>query len=112
MARQLEAVFEDGILRPLESLHLAEHQRVRLTLEEEPLVWHSTERANERREEMRWLAEEARDYAGQWVALDGFRLIAHGQRLSEVSRAAAAAGATEPLFAHVPAVEDLPFAGW
>ena len=54
MARQLEAVYEQGILRPLEPPVLAEHQRVHLTLEEAParLSWASTEPVNERREEL------------------------------------------------------------
>ena len=44
MARQLEAVYEHGILRPLEPLIFPEHQRVHLTLEEVParLSWVST----------------------------------------------------------------------
>ena len=28
--------------------------------------------------EMAWIAEHWREYAGEWVALDGDRLIAHG----------------------------------
>ena len=59
MIRQLEAVFEHGVLRPLEPLTLPEHQHVRLTLEEKParLSWKSTEPVNERREQMQWLAK-------------------------------------------------------
>lgn len=108
----LEAVYEQGVLRPLEPLALAEHQRVRLRLEEQPLSWLSTEPVNERREEMQWLAKESGPYAGQWVALDGPRLVAHGTQLAAVSAAAKAAGVEEPLFAHVSAGKELPFAGW
>ena len=112
MSRQLEAVYEQGVLRPLEPLALAEHQRVRLTLEEQPLSWLSPEPVNERREEMQWLAKESGPYAGQWVALDGRRLVAHGAKLAAVSTEAEAAGVKEPLFAHVSADKVLPFAGW
>jgi predicted DNA-binding antitoxin AbrB/MazE fold protein len=114
MARQLEAVYEQGILRPLEPLILAEHQRVRLTLEESPvrLSWESTEPVNERREELRWLTEESSAYAGEWVALDGPRLVAHGEKLAAVSAAAKAAGVVEPFFARVPRALDIPFGGW
>ena len=112
MARQLEAVYEQGVLRPLQPLALAEHQRVRLTLKERPLSWLSAEPVNERQEEMQWLATESHAYAGQWVALDGSILVAHGARLAAVSAAAKAAGVDEPLFAHVPAGGELPFAGW
>lgn len=113
MAKHLEAVYEHGVLRPLEPLQLAEHQRVRLTVDERlaPLTWQPLEPMNERRAEMNWLAKESAAYAGQWVALDGACLVAHGTKLAEVSDAARAAGVDEPLFAHVP-FDDLPFGGW
>ena len=115
MARQLEAVYEQGILRPLEPLDLAEHQRVRLTLEETrpvPLTWKSAAPFNDRREEMQWLAKESSPYAGEWVALHGPCLVAHGEKLASVRAAAKAAGAVEPLFARVPRDRDMPFGGW
>ena len=114
MARQFEAVYEQGILRPLEPLILPEHQRVRLTLEERPapLSRDTGEPFNERREELRWLAKESGPYAGEWVALDGPRLVAHGERLKAVIAAAKAAGVAEPFFARVERDRDLPFGGW
>ena len=114
MARQLEAVYEQGILRPLEPLTLPEHQRVYLAIEEAParLRWESTEPVHERRTELQWLASESGPYPGEWVALDGRRLIAHGERLAAVSAAAKAAGVVEPLFARVPRDKDVPFGGW
>jgi uncharacterized protein DUF5678 len=84
---------------------------VRLTLEEKPLSWQSTEPVNERREEMQCLAKKSGPYAGQWVALDGPRLVAHGAKLATVSAAARAAGVERPLFASVPE-DDMPFGGW
>lgn len=126
MARQLEAVYEQGVLRPLEPLLLPEHQHVRLTLEEQPTEvksangvtahetrsWKSTEPVDERREEMQWLAQESSSYAGEWVAIQGPRLIAHGAKLADVSAAAKAAGVNDPFFASVPEDPDIPFAGW
>lgn len=114
MPRQLEAVYEHGVLRPLEPLLLPEHQRVRLTLEERPsrLSWESSEPIDERRDELRWLATEAGPYAGEWVVLDGPRLVAHGAKLAGVIAAAAAAGIGEPFFARVPRETDVPFGGW
>jgi len=111
MSRHLEAIYEQGVLRPLEPLVLAEHQRVRLTLDEKPVSWPSTEPVNERQDEMQWLAKESGPYTGQWVALDGPRLVAHGAKLATVSAAAKAAGVERPLFASVPD-DDLPFGGW
>lgn len=129
MARQFEAVYEQGVLRPLEPLILPEHQHVRLTLEEQlseaksanggparespkTLSWKSTEPVNERREEMQWLAQESSSYTGEWVAIQGPRLIAHGAKLADVSAAAKAAGVNDPFFASVPEDSDIPFAGW
>jgi predicted DNA-binding antitoxin AbrB/MazE fold protein len=113
MPRQLEAVYEHGVLRPLEPLSLREQQRVHLTIDERPrLSWESSEPINERREELRWLATEAGPYAGEWVALDGPRLVAHCAKLADVSAAAAAAGIGEPFFARVPREKDVPFGGW
>lgn len=114
MARQLDAIYEQGVLRPLEPLALPEHQRVRLTLEDEPdlLSWISAESAADRQQELHWLAKESAPYAGEWVALHGTRLLAHGPKLADVSAAAEAAGVTDPFFARVPQANDLPFAGW
>ena len=114
MVRRFDAVYEQGVLRPLEPLALPEHQRVRLTLEEnsEPLSWESSEPVNERHEELQWLAKESGSYAGEWVALDGARLVAHGVKLSAVRAAAKAEGVGDPLFASVPSDRDLPFGGW
>ena len=111
MPKHLEAIYEQGVLRPLEPLALAEHQRVLLTLEEKPLSWLSNEPANEPRGEMQWLAKESGPYAGLWVALDGPRLVAHGAKLATVSAAAKAAGVEQPLLASVPD-DELPFGGW
>ena len=79
MARELEAVYEQGVHRPLERLMLPGHQQVRLTLEEQPpanggsahenskaLSWKSTEPSNTRSEAIQWLARESSAYAGEW----------------------------------------------
>jgi Family of unknown function (DUF5678) len=46
---------------------------------------------------IRWIAEHAREYAGQWVALDGDRLIAHGPGHDDVWAAAQASGVYLPM---------------
>lgn len=113
MAIHLDAVYEQGVLRPLEPLTLAEHQRVRVTVEERkrPLSWESAQQLDDCGAEMDWLASESRHYAGEWVALDGNRLVAHGPKLAAVKAAAQAAGVSLPFFASVPN-NDLPFGGW
>lgn len=114
MVRQLDAVFEQGVLRPLEPLTLPEHEVVRLTLEQPSNLRATTAPApyNDRHEEFEWLAKESGAYAGQWVALDGKRLVAHGPELAEVSAAARAAGVAQPLLTHLPPADELPFGGW
>lgn len=54
-------------------------------------------------EAMDWIADHRREYANQWVALDGHRLIAHGTNHDEVWAAAQADGAYLPM---VTFVED------
>jgi predicted DNA-binding antitoxin AbrB/MazE fold protein len=157
MVRQLDAVFEEGVLRPLEPLVLVEHQRVRLTIEEladngpgglsaieeladngpgglsaieelapngpdglcalddQPIMPPENASFGERRlrhEELLWLAREAKPYAGQWVALSGSRLVAHGSDAATVRAAARASGVERPLLTHLPEDADLPFGGW
>lgn len=51
--------------------------------------------------EMRWLVEHQREYVGQWVALDGDRLIAASPNHEEVAAAAEADGAYLPLFTYI-----------
>jgi predicted DNA-binding antitoxin AbrB/MazE fold protein len=113
MAIHLEAVYEQGVLRPLEPLALVEHQRVRVTVDERkrPLSWESAQPADDGRAELDWLANESRHYTGEWVALDGNRLVAHGPKLAAVKAAAHAAGVSRPFFASLPD-DDLPFGGW
>ena len=37
MLQHIQAIYEDGVLKPLEPLHLAEHQRVRVSVSPESL---------------------------------------------------------------------------
>lgn len=60
---------------------------------------------------MRWMNEHFREYGGQWVALDGDRLIAHGENAHEVFAAADADGAYLPLVTYITPPDALPFAG-
>lgn len=53
MTKRLEAIYENGVLRPLEPLHLPEHQRVRVTLSEPEEDWLDTEFMDSRAAEVR-----------------------------------------------------------
>lgn len=59
----------------------------------------------------RWMAAHRGEYAGQWVALDGDRLIAHGRNAKEIFTAAHADGAYLPLVTFVPPADEPPFVG-
>ncbi|PYP87584.1 MAG: hypothetical protein DMF61_09510 [Blastocatellia bacterium AA13] len=59
--------------------------------------------------EMKWLDEHRQEYAGQWIALKGDRLIASGASAADVYAEADSAGIDQPL---ITRVDDLiPFAG-
>jgi len=62
--------------------------------------------------EMRWIKEHKREYAGQWVALDGDRLLCHGMNPKEVFDAADQSGVEDPFFVHLEPADALPFGGW
>jgi len=58
---------------------------------------------------MQWLADNSGKYAGQWVALDGGRLIAHSASHGEVAEAAKADGVYLPLITFVEPKPARPF---
>ncbi len=62
--------------------------------------------------ELRWLAEHRQEYAGQWVALDGDRLLAHGFNAREVHAAARRSRGRLPLVTRIEPLNQLPFGGW
>lgn len=61
---------------------------------------------------LRWLEENKVKYLGQWVALDGDRLLAAGTDGKQVYAEAVAAGVAVPLLQQIHADDDLPFGGW
>jgi hypothetical protein len=57
------------------------------------------------------LDENAEEYLGQWVALDGDRLIASGRTAKEVYSKAKAEGVQVPFVELVTEREPVPFSG-
>jgi hypothetical protein len=66
----------------------------------------------DRSREAQWLQEHRNEYAGQWVALDGERLIASGDDLKQVANTARRIGASDALIMRVESNDSLPFAGF
>jgi hypothetical protein len=66
----------------------------------------------DRSKENAWLAQHRDEYAGQWVALDGDRLLGHSKRFKDVAKAADDAGIPDALIFIVEGSQDLPFAGF
>jgi predicted DNA-binding antitoxin AbrB/MazE fold protein len=110
MTRQLEAVFEHGVLRPLQPLTLPEMQHVLLTITDIPAT--PAPDYNSRQAEQAWLKEHEHEYLGQWVALDGDVLLSYGPRARGVLDAARKMGVQQPLLVHIEDELGLPSAGW
>jgi predicted DNA-binding antitoxin AbrB/MazE fold protein len=108
MALQLEAVFEDGVLRPLQPLQLEEKQHVILTIADMPTVKIS----NSRQMEQEWLKANASFYQGEWVALNGDQLMSHGTNARMVRDESRRQGVERPLLVRIPDELDRPSAGW
>jgi hypothetical protein len=51
----------------------------------------------DRTSELQWILKHAREYIGQWIAIDGDRVIAHSPNAQEVFAAVEADGADLPL---------------
>ena len=58
---------------------------------------------------MEWLRLHSKEYGGQWVALDGSRLIVHGLGAMEVYTAVEADGAYLPMINYIEPADALPF---
>jgi hypothetical protein len=66
----------------------------------------------DRTKEHEWLRLHSDEYAGQWVALSGDRLVSHGHVLKEVMEKVEQRGITNALVVRAEASDALPFAGF
>ncbi len=82
----------------------ARHAAQKESLEDRLALYKQTEK---------WLQENREKYIGQWVALEGDRLLAHGTDALRVHAEAKAAGIEIPFLEHIVEEDDEPFyAGW
>ena len=105
----------DQIIKSIEQLPPTEQQRIRRWLEEKETangaVDVSQRHANGSAKSLRWLYENREKYLGQWVALDGDRLIASGPTAKEVYAKAKAEGVEIPFVELVTEQDSEPFTG-
>jgi hypothetical protein len=67
---------------------------------------------NARLREREWLELNGPSYAGQWVAVEGDKLLSHGENALAVLQQARAAGIQRPLLVQIPKEPPLPCGGW
>ncbi len=65
MVRRLDAIFDGGVLRPVEPLELTEGQRVRLILDDSPVAAEAPEIDCHRYSERDWIRAQAKAYPGE-----------------------------------------------
>lgn len=71
----------------------------------------TTAMKHSREREMRWLSEHEAEYAGQWLALDGDRLISRGEDMKAVFAEAQTLGVENPFMAYAESNEPA-MGGW
>ena len=99
----------EQIIDEARALSPAEKRELRRALDRElvpaaPVQSRATESA--------WVDHHRDEYLGQWVAIEGDRLIAHGANARQVYLAARAAGITTPFIERVEKRQDAFMGGW
>lgn len=100
------------ILDAVQTLPPTDRQILRAFLDKEPGVSVNGAPVEMRATEMHWLAEHEAEYAGQWLALDGNRLLARGTDLKQVMTEARARGVANPFFAYAEDPRQAQWGGW
>src|SRR5437763_956302 len=99
MTHEVEAIYEDGVLKPLEPLPLEERQRVSLTVN---ALLDGQVDPGARAAEIAWIGENTHHHKCQWIAVQGARLVGHGPDLESARAEALRNGVAQPLFFSVP----------
>ena len=105
----------DEIIKSIEQLPASEQERIRRWLDEKGTPNGernaSQPHANRSAKSLRWLDENREKYSGEWVALDGDRLIANGPTAKEVYSKAKAEGFEIPFVELVTDQDPMPSTG-
>ena len=103
----------ERILEEVKRLTPEEQRELREALDRQAESDHQPVNGDDHRaRERRWIDEHRDEYLGQWVALDGERLLASGDDARTVYQAARAAGVHIPYVMRVEPRDELPFGGW
>ena len=105
----------DQIIKSIEQLPAPEQERIRRWLDDKRTP-NGARNASQRHacrsaRSLRWLHENREKYSGQWVALNGDRLIASGPTAKEVYSKAKAEGVEIPFVELVADPEQVPSTG-
>lgn len=119
-----EAVYEAGVLRPLTPVAaLREQAKLRVTVEPAdipakrpiPKVQRSTEPPIDHSKTADWLHAHRDEYRGQWVVLDGDRLLGHAVKaedIDDVVTQARAEGVRSPFITQIRLDDEPIWMGW
>lgn len=103
----------EQIIEEVRRLQPDERRRLRAALDRaEQAKIQPSDRSVDLSRELRWIEEHRAEYAGQWVAVRGNRLLGSGSDGRHVYEAARAAGDERPFVTRVEPIGELPFAGW
>jgi hypothetical protein len=72
----------------------------------------NAEKDQKRAQHMAWLKAHREEYAGQYVALDGDRLVGSGATIRQAHDQAISQGVEHPFLTHISSASDAPFGGW
>ena len=108
----------EKVLDVVKSLPAEERRRLRKWLAEEERERASqtynsaSQPALRRQREMRWLREHEAQFAGQWVALEGERLLSHGTDARKVYEEGRALAVNVPFMAYAESPDEAWMGGW
>jgi len=115
--KQLDLLKEQlAPLSPQEKLELAqfltEQARLDQAAEQSEAGADQNAASVKRAQHMAWLKAHREEYAGQYVALDGDRLVGAGATIREAHEQARRQGVEHPFLTHISSANDAPFGGW
>jgi hypothetical protein len=103
----------DKIIEEVRALSPEEQQQLREVLDSPVRRAEATQAIQlpDRSREQQWIAAHRDEYLGQWLIVEGDRLIAHGPNARTVYDEARDTGIEAPFLIHVKPADERPFGG-